>query len=161
MHSDVQQATQTEANTYQPPLPLTVVGQGFGYISNLPQLQYYTQPANTQYIDVQEVAYPGPPNGTVIWDTANITGNCQVYIADWTDNAISLLLGVPEGIKNSNGNPLYPLTDMSPQTFFQQAPASACPITAGYYLNVTVTNPQSATPGTPAATQILSTGTPY
>ena len=160
----IAQATQVEANTYQPPLPLTIVGQGFGFLSNLPQLQYYTQPTSTQYIEIQEWT-AAPPNGQKVWDTANSTGNCQVYIADWTDTAISLLVGLPYGVQNLNNAPLNPLTDMSPQTFFQLTSGTvACPITQGYYLNVRITNPQSGTPTSGYAAQVISstTGTtPY
>jgi hypothetical protein len=70
-------------------------------------------------------------------------GNCQIYIADWTDTSISLLVGLPQSALNSQQVPLSPFTDMGPQTFFQQTPVSTCPVAAGDNINVMVTNPQS------------------
>lgn len=127
----IKQETQ-DSGQAQPPLPLTIVGSGFGYLSGLP---WATQ--EPQYIDIQ--AYSA--TGKLLWDTA--AGNCQIYINDWTDTSISLLLGLPVGIQNGAGTALSPLTDMNPSTFFQAAPASRCPVAAGDLISVTVTSPQS------------------
>jgi hypothetical protein len=107
----IAQAPQTETVPYQPPLPLTIVGTGFGYLPGLPTVTQYPRPS---YIDIQEWTPPGPnqPGATKLWDTASATGNCQVYIADWTDTTISLLLGLPVGPQNANELPLSVLTDM-------------------------------------------------
>lgn len=148
----IQIFAQAEQNnsTWQPPMPLTIVGQGFGYLSGVPWVG--PSPA---YVDIQ--AYSAqPPAGSLLWDTA--FGTCQVYIADWTDSSISLLVGLPQNPENVASNPLSPATDMSPQTFF-------CLAAQGSYLQVKVTNPQATTnTGTLAAAQnVLAPGstTPY
>lgn len=162
----IAQAQQTEANADQPPFPLQVIGKGFGYLSGLPQAQ-----ANPSNIKIQAYTALPPPlgSGQLIWDTSVTTGstagNCQVYIADWTDSAISLLVGLPTSAMNSNQSLLLsPLTDMTPQAFFQPLSQTvACPLVAGNYLQLTVTNPQSLSTGSLAAGQIVmsSSATPY
>jgi hypothetical protein len=165
----IQQVTENESTTtYQPPLPLTIVGTGFGYLSGLPRV---VSPATSpQYIDAQEWTYPGPPSGQELWDSnSNSTGNCQVYITDWNDTGISLLLGLPPaagagGITNGEQQYLNPLTVMSPMSFFPKTSNVACPVTYGSvsqpnYLYVKVTNPQSNTAGAYVAVPIYSLGT--
>jgi hypothetical protein len=120
-----------DANTYQPPLPLTIIGSGFGYLAGLPWAG-----TNPPYVLIQDV--------TANWSTndGNV-GNCQVYISDWTDTSISLLLGLPQSVENGAGTQVSPLTEMSPASFFQSAPAGTCPVAALDKINVTVTNPWS------------------
>ncbi len=87
-----------------------------------------------------------------IWRTTDGSGglgNCQVYISDWTDTSITLQVGLPTTIMNSNqSETLSPLTDMSPLPFFQQTPVSTCPVAwvdAQHLdsITLTITNPQS------------------
>ena len=129
-----------DSSQYQPPLPLTIVGAGFGYLSGLPWAG--TSPPNVVVSD--DDASHGGLNP---WSTNGATGslgNCQVYISDWTDSTISLLVGLPQSIENGAHTVLSPLTDMSPSSFFQVAPASTCPVARLDNINVTVTNPQQS-----------------
>jgi hypothetical protein len=96
-------------SAWQPPLPLTIVGQGFGYLSGLPWVGL-----NPPKVDIQAYSQPPFDAADLLWDTAN--GSCQVYISDWTDSRISLLVGLPQSPVNNAGQPLSPLLDMSPQT---------------------------------------------
>jgi hypothetical protein len=151
----IQQGLQ-DSSQYQPGLPLTIVGSGFGYLSGLPWAG-----ANPPYVLIHDI--------TAGWSTndGNV-GNCQLYISDWTDSTISLLVGLPSpdpGVQNGEGTVLSPLTDMGPKSFFQAAPASTCPVTVGDKINVTVTNPQQPTntPGSLAnpTGALVKTTTPY
>ncbi len=125
-------------NHNQPPLPLKIVGTGFGYVSGLPLAM--ANPLN--------VVITNTSTAHLNWSTNdNSLGNCQVYISDWTDTAISLLVGLPgPGVAvNGAGTSLVPTRDMSPLSFFQ-SPVNTCPVVAGDTINVSVTNPQH--PGT-------------
>ncbi len=155
----IQQITEQESITYQPPLPLTIVGSGFGYLPGLPWAG--TAPSTVL------ITNDGASGTHNTWSTndGNL-GNCQVYIADWTDTSISLLVGLPNSATNFNGLVLSPLTDMGPLAFFQQTPVSTCPIAinsvthAPDNINVTVTNPQSLQSETlPNAVGVKPTGT--
>jgi len=126
------QLPQTELNAYQPPLPITIVGQGFGYLSGLPWVG--TDPPDLVIYDE-----------TTGWNTTNTLpglGYCQIYISDWTDGSISFQVGLPVGVTDDNGNvTVSPLTDMSPITFFQPTSNKVyCPIAYNDYISVTVTN---------------------
>ncbi len=141
-----QQAQQTEVNAYQPPLPVTIVGSGFGYLSGLPWAGTLPAPAN---LVVQDT--------TQGWSTGS--GACVLYVSDWTDNAISLQVGLPTTPENSNHLLLYPLTDMSPLTFFAPASSVPCLISPGDSLTFTVKNQQQ--PGnTSAVVSVTAVGTP-
>lgn len=139
--------------TYQPPLPLTIVGTGFGYLSGLPWVGL-----KPPYIVVSnDDASHGGQNP---WNTGSgVLGQCQVYIADWSDTAISLMVGLPQTVVNQASVTISPYTDMGPQTFFQQAPSSNCPVSVNDNISVTVTNPQSGQFQPSLSFQVQVTGT--
>jgi hypothetical protein len=150
----IQQATENESTTaYQPPLPLTIIGKGFGYLSGLPQAS-----GSPNYLTIQD--------NTAGWVTTS--GACQVFILDWNDTLISVLLGLPPNhtVKNGEGQFLNPLADMSPASFFQGTSGTVgCAVKPGDSLTVTVANPQQpANTGSLAEPVIVgaySTTTPY
>jgi hypothetical protein len=138
-----------------PPLPVTIVGTGFGY---LPQ----TLPVAVQSSSFLEIHDNGVASG-VEWDTGTGSSGapCQMYIASWTDTSISLVANVPVGELNGAGVGLSPLSDISPLSFFMSSsddPAWNCPVANGDTLTFTVKNPQhtGATPGSDA----VCVGTP-
>jgi len=148
---------------WQPALPITIVGTGFGY---LPQATLPLAVGSSSYLEIiDDGSGSGQP-----WDTNN-GAQCQMYIANWTDNNISVIAGVP-GFPTPQQNgayvPLPPLDDVSPWTFFQLLQGSpppsdrVCPVAAGDHLTFTVTNPQN--PGGPKSSfpplAVSSTNTP-
>jgi hypothetical protein len=152
-------STQTDAfNTATPPpAPVTIVGSGFGYLGET--LPYVAQ--SSQYLEVNDSA-----NGTTKWDTG--TGgsgaSCQMYIANWSDTSISLVINAPVEAYNlylGKGDYLSPLSDFSPLSLFPSPSgynAQGCPLDPGDTLTFTVTNPQTKTPG---ASMSVCVGTPY
>ncbi len=162
----IQQKTEQEVNTYQPAIPLTIVGSGFGYLSGLPWAGVQSAGVQPPYIVVSNDGGSGTHPS---WNTGDGgLGACQMYIADWTDSSISVLVGLPQSATNSTGLSLSPLTDMDPVSFFQQTPVSNCPIAinantgAPDNISVTVTNPQSGNTNSSQATlkfPVLVTGT--
>jgi hypothetical protein len=154
----IRQKPQQEINTYYPPLPLTIIGSSFGYLSGLPWVG--TNPPN---IVISDDGASNPSNPTP-WSTndGNL-GNCQVYISDWTDGRISLQVGLPQSLTDNQGLvTLSPLTDMGPLTFFQLSSGTVnCPVSVNDNIQVTVINPQQPqnTPGKlakPSGTTVLS-----
>jgi hypothetical protein len=135
-----------------PPLPVTIVGTGFGY---LPQ----TLPAAVQSSSFLEIHDDMAAGGS--WDT-NGPASCQMYIADWTDTSISLVANIPlSATDDASTDVLSPLSDISPLTFFTSAASQNtwnCPVANGDTLTFTVKNPQhtGATPGSDA----VCVGTP-
>jgi hypothetical protein len=149
--------TQTDAfNTATaPPMPVTIVGSGFGYLGET--LPYATQ--SSQYLEVNDSA-----SGTTRWDTGTGGGgaSCQMYIANWSDTSISLVINAPIEAYNlylGTGDYLSPLSDFSPLTLFPNANnTQSCPVDTGDTLTFTVTNPQTMTSG---ASMSVCVGTPY
>ena len=140
---------QTDAFTTPtlPPLPVDIVGSGFGYLPEV--LPYAVQ--SSPYI---EIADNGVGNGGSAWDTgAGGTGgaSCQIYIANWTDTSISVLANLPIDAFNQYlvGTYLSPISDASPLTFFPNHATPTpynvqnCPLSNGDTLTFLVTNPQS------------------
>jgi hypothetical protein len=128
---------------WAPPLPLTIVGTGFGTLPNtgLPFAVH-----NPPYLNIQDCATDSKCT-MPRWDTR--TAACQVYVSNWTDTAISLTVGLPAAATNGAHTLLPPLYDISPQTFFQflQPPSTiVCPVVQDDILNFTVTNPQRGVP---------------
>jgi hypothetical protein len=139
-----------------PPVPITIVGTGFGYLS-----------AAAQGVNTQFVPWAGPASslvttggapllriqdciggqqGCATWDTAQNPA-CQVYIANWTDSSITLDVNLPVGVTNLYSQTLSPLSDFSPLTFFFPDTANGgstqqCPVANTDLLTITVANAQ-------------------
>jgi hypothetical protein len=145
-------AEQTEG---QPPLPITLVGTGFGY------LQQYQVPDNgplefdlpfippAGYASSQYLAVQDERSGTPVWNTID-NPSCQVYIANWTGTSVSFIVGVPVDASDQYGVALSPLNDLSPLSFFYENGSGTigtntmnCSISPGDLLTFTVTNPES------------------
>jgi hypothetical protein len=135
-------STQSDAfNTATPPpLPVTIVGTGFGYLSQ-------TLPIAVSDSSFVLVSNDGAVSGTP-WNTN--TGSCQMYIANWTDTSISLVANIPIGEADLDSQTLSPLSDVSPLTFFSTSadnPVWNCKVANGDTLTFKVTNPQNAGAG--------------
>jgi len=138
---------------WQPPLPVAIVGMGFGFLPNV--ILPYAGPASSlkspSGVSYLQISSDGAASG-VPWNTATST-SCQVYITNWTDTSIALVANLPlPNREDGEGTFLSPLSDMSLLTFFQSlapgAPPVSCPVaysaaTGGDNLTFTVTNPQS------------------
>jgi hypothetical protein len=164
----VLQSPQTsESPAWQPPLPVSIVGTGFG---NLPQ----ALPLALTRSNYLEVSNDGASGLHPAWDTT-AGADCQIYIANWTNTGISLAANLPLNVtdmyqqQNDIGAVLSPLSDFSPLTFAAAAPSSStgCPIAydsksgGGDNLTFTVTNPQDPT-ATPSkiSVPVSPAGTP-
>ncbi len=140
------QSTGVASGTLPPPVPITLVGSGFGYLPNLPQLMAScTGSCSSNYL---EISSDGVGSG-VTWDT-NSGASCQVNIANWIDSTISLLANLPINITdsyNSGTTLVSPLSDFTPWTLMPPPllPTANfnCPVVNGDTLTFVVTNPQS------------------
>jgi hypothetical protein len=137
----IAQPTQTTENAgqlaWQPPVPMTITGSGFGY---LPWGAPVAVSANGSFpLDIQD---------STGWDTASSPA-CQMYITEWSDSKISLVLSEADRRSRSAYQAaeqpintfLSPVTDVSPWMF--TAAATACPVNVGDVLTIKVTNPQT------------------
>ena len=155
----IRQQTQQEAKTYQPTLPLTIIGSHFGYLSGLPWAG-----AQPPYIVISndDASHGGANPWSTDGGVGGALGLCQIYISDWTDGTISLQVGLPTQALNGAGTVLSPLTDMGPVSFFQPTSGTVnCPVSVNDNIQVTVTNPQQPqnSPGKlakPSGTGVLS-----
>jgi hypothetical protein len=124
------QFTESGAGTpWQPTLPLTIAGVGFGY---LPMQNLPAAVPGSQYLNVHNDNASGLGAGA--WDTST-NPNCQLYVENWTDTSISVTVSL------ANPTPYPPFSDYTYQTF---AAASACPVNPGDGLTFTVTNAQGS-----------------
>jgi hypothetical protein len=128
-----------------PPLPVTIVGSGFGYLPEV--LPYAVQ--SSQYLEIHD-----DMNGGGSWDTGTGSDDaaCQIYIANWTDTSISVVANLPLGSFNQylKGQILSPLSDASPLTLFPNIyNVQSCPIANGDKLTFYVTNPQTSGSASP------------
>jgi hypothetical protein len=156
-----------------PPVPITIVGTGFGYLPGVYvsglgyQILPFAGPASslvtsggTSILRIQDLA--GPDNQTP-WDTA-ANPACQLYLANWTDSSISLDVNLPQGVTDLYGDALSPLSDFSPMTLFSPnnangTPSQHCPVYGSDTLEITVANAQGG--GTNSAGPIcVLVGTP-
>lgn len=114
---------------WQPTLPLTIVGKGFGYLPNqdLPAAVQGSTYLNVQNDNSSHLG-AGP------WDTRT-NPHCRLYIENWTDTSISVAVSL------ANPTPYPPFSDYTYQTF---ASAPACPVNPGDGLTFTVRNPQGS-----------------
>jgi len=148
------QTTGGEASPGQPPpVPVAIVGSGFGYLPQLlpfaGQASSLTGPGGVSLLRIQDCA-EGAQCPPFTWDTAGSTAS-QVYIANWTDTSIWLDLNLPidstDIYLQSLGQYLSPVSDVSTLTFFLStgSPANSmgCPVNSGDQLTFTVGNPQS------------------
>lgn len=118
----------------QPPIPITIVGTGFGYLPNLPQTVTSCQNSGAcpNYIRVQNLGGSGLDTG---WDTSE-GAPCETYIANWSDTSISLVTNLPQ----TNSSPGFGATAQN---------TAGCPVMydtvhgLADILQFTVTNPQS------------------
>jgi hypothetical protein len=155
-----QSAQTTESSaTWQPPLPVTIVGTNFGF---LPSAGLPLAVASSNYLEVSD---DGAGSG-LPWNTNNALPSCQMYIANWTNTNISLAANLPVGVTDmyQPGVVLSPLNDVSPLTFGAARPTSTtgCPVASGDHLTFTITNPQSGATSHPITVPVSPTGTtPY
>ena len=130
--------------SWQPSLPVTIVGTGFGF---LPGVGVPFALQGSPYIEISDMEASGGS-----WNTAAGT-NCQFYIANWTDTSISLVANLPVDLTNGYGAALSPLADLSPLTLVA---SSACPVAADDHLTFAVTNPQTGVASNPPVNVTVS-----
>lgn len=168
----IEQPLELQGGTaWQPPLPITIVGKGFGYLPNvgLPftlQSCGGSQSCSSNYLEISDCpsGQTCPPTAA-IWDT-NLNAPCQMYIANWTDTSISLVANLPVNLQDQYqqlyglSTVLSPLSDFSP---WAVPAASGCPVNIGDQLTFTVTNPKSMAQYTISNVQVNnpSTTTPF
>jgi len=158
----IEQSAQTTESpgTWQPPLPVTIVGTNFGF---LPEGSLPLAVASSIYIEVSD---DGAGSG-LHWNTNSPLLSCQMYISNWTNTSIALAANLPVGVTDlyQTGVVLSPLNDVSPLTFAAASPFSTtgCPVASGDNLTFTVTNPQTGATSNPPVTVPVSQTwtTPY
>ncbi len=146
-----QQAQTTAAAaglTWQPGLPLTIEGTGFGIlpVMSLPYATTGWISSSTSYLTVQDVN----SQGHVIWTSPN--SDCQMYIPKWSERSITVIPNLAAPIDDGVGVPVSLLTDTTP---FSLAASSSCPVTAGDSITVKVINPQSMTGASTKISNVL------
>jgi hypothetical protein len=139
-------------------VPITITGSGFGY---LPWGMPVAVSANSSFpLDIQD--------GTR-WNTAT-TSACQMYITEWSDAKISLVLSERTSVQDMyqtaehlSNTFLSPVTDVSPFMFAAAAATGECPVNAGDSLTITITNPQTSvvSPNPAVVTASASTVSPF
>jgi hypothetical protein len=154
----------------QPPLPITIVGQGFGY---LPEFQNPDSSWELGLPFVPPVGYASSKfleisnkrANSTIWDTATNPA-CQVLISNWTATSISLTAAVPVSaytgyLPGPSNPPVSPLNDLSPLSFFYENGTNTissntmdCSIQAGDLLTFIITNPQSGVSSSTSPIQV-------
>jgi hypothetical protein len=142
--------------SWTPGIPLTIVGSGFGYFAyaasgqpfnaSLPYASMGSAPPQIYIGYCPHGSYQCTPSTGITWDTTNTS--CQVYINNWYDTSISLVLATTDDVQNiyQSQSPLLAGTYLSPLsdlTFDTLSAASGCQMTANDYLYFTITNPQS------------------
>lgn len=129
---------------------MTIVGSGFGYYGQT--LPFAAQ--NPSYLQINDDGHS--TDGATAWNTAGTTelpiAECKVYVANWSDTSISLVINAPINAYNlylGTGDPLSPLSDFSPLTLFPNAyNTQVCPVGTGDTLTFYVTNPEYTGSGT-------------
>lgn len=142
-------------SAWQPGLPLTIVGQGFGTLTfgSSPQqaqipavLTSSTSPNYLTVYDCGSSTDSSDPAACAVWSVPS--ANCEMYVANWTDSSISVVVNLPINVQSAYQSAasltasLSPLADYSWETFLG---ASSCSITSagGDNIYVQVTNPQT------------------
>jgi len=156
------QSTQTTelpgGSPWQPPLPLTVVGKGFGYLPK-PSIPYALSSCSSPQCNPIEVVDDGAGQllGTG-WDTSSGAG-CQMYVTNWSDSVITLYANIPVGATNFSQTLLSPLAIASPLTFgitLTNQSTNTCPVAVGDHITVTVNNQQGTGSVTSPPVQVVA-----
>jgi hypothetical protein len=156
------QSTQTTAQPagapWQPPLPLTIAGKGFGYLPNA-NLPYTLSSCSSPLCNPIEIVDDGAGQRFGKgWDTSSGAG-CQMYITNWTDSVITLAANLPVGTMDFSKILLSPLSDLSPLTLGITLTAQGtdtCPVAVGDNITVTVINQQGAGTATSPPLQVMA-----
>ncbi len=139
------QGSGNAAGNWQPGLPLTIEGSGFGTLPviNLPYAT--TGWSSTAYLTIQDLNSQNQVN----WSSPSLSSNskCQMYILKWSDTSITVVPNVETTAVNGMGTSLSPLTETNPLSLVA---STKCVVIAGDRIQVTVINPQSPT-GPPAS----------
>jgi hypothetical protein len=154
------QATANSAGSWQPPLPVTIVGSGFGFLPDVPSAVPGSLTQPFPYLNIHNDNNSGQHQP---WDT-DTNADCQVYIISWTDTSISLVANLQTGLQdayqiaNAPDTYLSPLSDFGPSSFVALAPTiqTGCPVAYQDHLSFTITNPQSEATLTPAPKVLVS-----
>jgi hypothetical protein len=153
--------------SWQPPLPITIAGKGFGVLPYpLPFAGSASSLTNTagtvQYLTISD---NGNGNGGFGWSSSSAA--CQVYISDWNDTEIWLVANIPTGVQDDylrdmgySSIFLSPLSDVSQLTLQATLSGNAgCAVAVGDGLQFKVTNPQTGAAATTATITVGGPGT--
>jgi hypothetical protein len=153
---------------WQPGLPIKIVGQGFGNLSFNQSPQQIQIPAvltlgtSPNYLEVYDCPSGslGPGQTCATWSAPS--ASCQIYVGNWTDSTISLVVNLPNDaqsmyeLANERTAYLSPLSDFGLLTF---PAATGCSLAAGDELFFAVTNPQTLVQATTVTgVTVLATG---
>ncbi len=141
------QAAGNMSQNWQPGLPLTIEGQGFGYLPEI-TLPYATTGwagLTTSYLTITDT----PSNG-VPWTSPN--KNCQMLIVNWSPTAITVVPNVEAGLEDGSQQIVVsPLTDTSP---FSLGASTSCAVSSNDSIQVKVLNPQTGLSSTVSNLQV-------
>ena len=134
------QGSGNAAGNWQPGLPLTIEGSGFGTLPviNLPYAT--TGWSSTAYLTIQDLNSQNQVN----WSSPSLSSNskCQMYILKWSDTSITVVPNVETTAVNGMGTSLSPLTETNPLSLVA---STKCVVIAGDSITVKVINPQTGT----------------
>ncbi len=132
------QASGNVNQNWQPGVPLTIEGSGFGTlpVGNLPYATTGWSSAASSYLTIMDLN----SQGVVNWSSPN--ANCQMYIQKWTDSSITVVPNVEPDMMNGTQTTISLLTETNP---FSLLASPSCPVIAGDNIQVTVINPQLPT----------------
>ena len=130
------QASGNVNQNWQPGVPLTIEGSGFGTlpVGNLPYATIGWGSATTSYLTITDT-----PAGQPSWTSPN--SKCQMYIQKWTDSSITVVPNVEPDMMNGTQTTISLLTETNP---FSLLASPSCPVIAGDNIQVTVINPQTS-----------------
>ncbi len=145
------QASGNVNQNWQPGLPLTIEGSGFGTLPapNLPYATTGWSSSATAYLTVTDLNSSSQVN----WSSPSYNPNgysCQMYILKWSDTSITVVPNIQLSPTNGESNTISLITETNP---FSLLASTSCPVTAGDSITVTVINPQNPT-ATPATINI-------
>jgi len=150
--------------SWQPALPITIVGSGFGALTFGSSLQaaipaVITSSTSPNYLTIYDCGSGTLGSGCSGW-TSPAT-HCEIYVANWTDSTISLVVNLPVNKQNYYQNvflgsgSLSPLADFSLNTFSE---SPNCSVSTGDNLYFAVTNPQTLATITSGAVPVQAAG---
>lgn len=131
------QAAGNMAQNWQPGLPLTIEGTGFGFLPEMTLPYATTSWGSTPYLTIEDV---NPQNQFVNWSSPN--SQCQMLILNWSPTTITVVPNVETHMYDGSNTLVSPLTDTSP---FSLSASTSCAVILGDSITVTVTNPQNIT----------------